>query len=340
MTNPVNVAVVGATGAVGGMIVELLAERQFPLNELFLLASDNSAGTSVKFKNRKILVHDLAEFDFSQVQLAFFAVPESVAAEKVPDATASECVVIDNSAYFRNEIDTPLLVIHPQDEVLSELPLSRIISSPHPAANFLSQTLKPLLAEYDIEQVNLTVFEPVSLFGKAAVEELGGQAVALLNMREISPARLPFQVLFNLSPMPGGRDSDGFCEDEKQVIVETKKILGSADMAINVSASLVPVFYGVGLSVQVLCKSDVKLETVKTLFSAQAGLEICVENERLPAPSALKHGSGTESVYIGNVRKVPDLNRGLNYQVYADNIKTGAALNSIYIGENLVKGVL
>lgn len=340
MTEPVNVAVVGATGAVGGAIVELLAERQFPLNELFLLASDRSAGTSVMFKNRKIVVHELAQFDFSQVQLAFFAVPEAVAAEVVPRATAAGCTVIDSSAHFRDTEDAALVLPHRGEAPALTLPASRIFASPHPAAGFLSQALDPLLTLIDIKQVNTVIHHSVSIFGKAAVEALGSQAVALLNMREPPTDTLPFQVAFNLSPLPDSRDADGYTRDEKQVIVETKKILGRADMDINAMAALAPVFYGIGMVVQITTNSDPDLDRVKAAWSKAPALELCVEDTKIPYPNALKHGSGTDFVYIGNVRQGPSGSHGLSFWIFADNIRTGGAANSVYIGESLVKGVL
>ncbi|WNH47645.1 aspartate-semialdehyde dehydrogenase [Stenotrophomonas aracearum] len=335
MNNPdrrFHVAVVGATGAVGETMLSILAERNFPIATLSLLASSRSAGGEIEFEGQKIKVQDLATFDPSGVDIALFSAGGSVSKEFGPKFAAAGAVVIDNSSAFRYDEDVPLVVSEVNPEALKNRPRG-IVANPNCSTMQMLVALAPLHRQYGIQRINVATYQSVSGGGRSALEELGKQTGQLLSFQDIDPQRFPVQIAFNLIPHIDDFQDNGFTKEEMKLVWETRKILGDDSILVNPTAVRVPVFYGHSEAVSIETRDKVTPDAARELLSRSPGVEVVDKHEAGGYPTPVTHASGTDAVYVGRIREDLSHPRGLNLWIVSDNIRKGAALNAVQLAE-------
>ena len=335
MSNPdrrFHVAVVGATGAVGETMLAILAERNFPIATLSLLASSRSAGGEIEYQGEKIKVQDLSTFDPAGVDIALFSAGGSVSKEFGPKFAAAGAVVIDNSSAFRYDDDVPLVVSEVNPEALKHRPRG-IIANPNCSTMQMLVALAPLHRQYGIERINVATYQSVSGGGRSALEELGKQTGQLLSFQEIDPQRFPVQIAFNLIPHIDDFQDNGFTKEEMKLVWETRKILGDDSILVNPTAVRVPVFYGHSEAVTIETRDKVTPDAARELLSRSPGVEVVDKHEAGGYPTPVTHASGTDAVYVGRIREDLSHPRGLNLWIVSDNIRKGAALNAVQLAE-------
>jgi len=340
VSKKVDVAVVGATGAVGEAMLEILHQRQFQVGKVYALASARSAGTTVDFGNRSLMVEDLATFDFSKVQVGLFSPGASVSKEYAPIAAAAGCVVIDNTSQFRYDDDIPLVVPEVNPDAIVEYKNRGIIANPNCSTIQMMVALKPIYDAVGIERINVATYQAVSGTGKPAMDELARQTADLLNGRSIQKAIYPKQIAFNVLPHIDVFEENGYTKEEMKMVLETKKIMGDESIVVNPTAVRVPVFYGHSEAIHIETRDKITAEDAKKLFTDFDGIELMDSHEDGGYPTAVSDASGQDPVFVGRVREDISHPRGLNLWVVADNVRKGAALNSVQIAEVLVEKYL
>ncbi len=337
MAKKYNVAVVGATGAVGEVMLSILAERDFPIGEIAALASSRSAGKEVDFGRRKLTIQDLDEFDFSNTDIALFSAGGSISAEHAPRAAAAGCVVIDNTSHFRREPDIPLVVpeVNPKD--VAGYPERGIIANPNCSTIQMVVALKPIDDAATIERINVATYQAVSGTGKEAIDELAQQTASLLNGRPVETAVYPKQIAFNCLPHIDTFQDNGYTREEMKMVWETHRILGREDIGVNPTTVRVPVFYGHSEAVHIETREHLGAAAARELLSAAPGVKVLDEQVDGGYPTAVTEGAGHDPVHVGRIRDDISHPRGLDLWVVSDNVRKGAALNSVQIAELLIK---
>lgn len=337
MSKKYNVAVVGATGAVGEVMLSILAERGFPVNEVAALASSRSAGTRVAFGRKHLTVQDLAGFDFSDTDIALFSAGGSISAEHAPRAAAAGAVVIDNTSHFRNDPDIPLIVPEVNPEALAGYTQRNIIANPNCSTIQMVVALKPIDDAVGIERINVCTYQAVSGTGKEAIDELAQQTAQLLNGRSIKPHVYPRQIAFNVLPHIDTFEENGYTREEMKMVWETRKILGRESIGVNPTTVRVPVFYGHSEAVHIETRERISATDARELLSRAPGVKVLDERRDGGYPTAVTEGAHHDAVYVGRIREDISHERGLDLWVVADNVRKGAALNSVQIAEILIK---
>ena len=332
MSKQFKVAVVGATGAVGEVMLSILAERDFPASEVIALASERSAGTSVAFGNGDLVVQDLATFDPTGVDIALFSAGGATSKEYAPKFAAAGAVVIDNSSTFRYDDDVPLVVSEVNPEAARNRPRG-IIANPNCSTMQLMVALKPIHDAAGIERINVATYQSVSGAGRSGLEELGVQTGQLLNFQEIEPKKFQAQIAFNLIPHIDEFLDNGYTKEEMKLVWETRKILGDDSIQVNPTAVRVPVFYGHSEAVNVETRDKLTAQQARELLERAPGVVVVDEHKAGGYPTPVTHASGTDAVYVGRIREDLSHPRGLNLWVVSDNIRKGAALNAVQIAE-------
>ena len=332
----IDIAIAGATGAVGEVLLEILAERDFPVGRLYPLASARSAGTTVMFKGRPILVEDIAAFDFSKVKLGLFSAGGDVSAEYAPKAAAAGCVVIDNTSKFRLEDDIPLVVAEVNPEALAGFRNRNIIANPNCSTMQLMVALKPLHDAAHIERINIATYQAVSGAGRKGVDELASQTAALLNGRPAEPSAFTKQIAFNAIPHINSFEENGYTTEEMKLVWETRKILSSPEIRVNPTCVRIPVFYGHSEAVAIETRQPLSAQEARALLEVAPGVTVIDERADGGYPTAVPDASGTDPVFVGRIREDISHSNGLNLWVVSDNVRKGAALNSVQIGELLL----
>jgi aspartate-semialdehyde dehydrogenase len=340
MSNQYSVAVVGATGAVGEAMIQVLEQREFPVRDLFPLASTRSAGSSVMFRGRGHTVGVLEEFDFSKAQIALFSAGASVSAEYAPRAGAAGCVVIDNSSQFRYDDDVPLVVPEVNPAATAGYTTRYIIANPNCSTIQMVVALKPLHDAAGIERINVATYQSVSGTGKEAIEELASQTAALLNGKEARARVYPRQIAFNVLPHIDVFQDNGYTKEEMKMVWETRKILGDPSIGVNATCVRVPVFFGHSEAVHLETREKLGAERARALLRAAPGVVVLDEARDGGYPTAVSESAGTDPVFVGRIRDDISHPRGLDLWVVSDNVRKGAALNSVQIAEILVKDYL
>ena len=340
MSRTFDVAVVGATGAVGETMLEILAERKFPVGEVYPLASERSAGKKVKFGSRQLTVQNLADFDFSKVQIGLFSAGASISKDYAPKATAAGCVVVDNTSQFRYDDEIPLVVPEVNPEAIADYTRHGIIANPNCSTIQMLVALKPLHDAARIERINVCTYQAVSGTGKEAIEELATQSARLLNGQPIETKVYPKQIAFNVLPHIDVFQDNGYTKEEMKMVWETRKIMGDDSIQVNPTAVRVPVFYGHSEAVHIETRDKLTADQARALLDKAPGVVVLDEHRDGGYPTAVTEGAGTDPVYVGRIREDISHSRGLDLWVVADNVRKGAALNSIQIAEVLVKDYL
>ena len=336
----INVAVVGATGAVGEIMLEILAERDFPVNELYPLASERSAGTTVMYKNKPVTVGNLAEFDFSKAQIGLFSAGGSISAEYAPKAGNAGCIVIDNTSNFRYEDDIPLVVPEVNSHKIAEYGNRNIIANPNCSTIQMVVALKPIYDAVGIKRISVSTYQAVSGTGKAGIEELAKQTAELLNGRQVETYVYPKQIAFNALPHIDDFQENGYTKEEMKMNWETRKIFNDNSIQVSATCVRIPVFYGHSESVQIETHKPISEHEVKDLLSEAEGVTVIDERQDGGYPTAVSESAGQDSVFVGRIRQDISFPNGVNLWVVADNVRKGAALNSVQIAEKLIKSHL
>ena len=340
MTDRIDVAVVGATGVVGESMLEILAERRFPVGKIFALASERSVGMKVAFGNRELTVEDLAGFDFSQVQIGLFSAGGSISAEYAPIAAAAGCVVVDNTSHFRYDDDIPLVVPEVNADAIDGYTNRGIIANPNCSTIQMVVALKPIYDAAGIERINVATYQAVSGAGRDAIEELVRQVTTLLNGRPLEIEGAAKQIAFNAVPHIDAFQDNRYTKEEMKMVWETRKIFGDPDILVNPTAVRIPAFYGHSEAVHIETRDKISAAAVCELLQNAPGVQLVDGVETGAYPTAVTEASGTDPVYVGRIREDISHPRGINMWVVADNIRKGAALNSVQIAEILAKNHL
>lgn len=332
MSKRFNVAVVGATGAVGEVMLSILAERKFPIDKIVALASERSAGDYVQFGNDEVMVRDLATFDPTGIDIALFSAGGSISKEYAPKFAAAGAVVIDNSSAFRYDDDVPLVVSEVNPEAAKQRPRG-IIANPNCSTMQMVVAIGPIHRKVGIERINVATYQSVSGAGRSGLEELGKQTAALLNFQAIEPERFQTQIAFNLIPHIDDFLDNGFTKEEMKLVWETRKILGDDRIQVNPTAVRVPVFYGHSEAVNVETREKITAADVRELLRNAPGVEVVDERKAAGYPTPVTHASGRDPVFVGRIRDDLSHPRAVNLWVVSDNIRKGAALNAVQIAE-------
>ena len=334
-----DVAVLGATGAVGETMISILAERGFPVGTLYPLASHRSAGTRIEFLGQHLMVRDVADFDFSSVQICLFSAGAGVSAEYAPRAAEEGCVVIDNTSQFRRDEDIPLVVPEVNPDEIARFSNRGIIANPNCSTIQMVVALKPLYDAVGIERINVCTYQAVSGTGKKAIEELARQSAALLSGQPIEDhiRAYPKQIAFNAIPHIDTFLDNGYTKEEMKMVWETKKILGDESIQVNPTTVRIPVFYGHSEAVHIETRQKITAEEARTLLEQAPGVVVLDERDDGGYPTAVTESVDTDPVYVGRIREDISHPLGLNLWVVSDNIRKGAALNSVQIAELLIK---
>jgi aspartate-semialdehyde dehydrogenase len=340
MSAKYDVAVVGATGAVGETMLEILAERKFPVNRVYPLASERSAGKKVPFGSSYLTVEDLGSFDFSKVQIGLFSAGAGISEKFAPRAAAAGCVVIDNTSRFRYDDEIPLVVPEVNPGAIAGYTRHGIIANPNCSTIQMLVALKPLHDAAGIERINVCTYQAVSGTGKEAIEELAAQTAELLNGRSAPAKVYPKQIAFNVLPQIDVFQENGYTKEEMKMVWETRKIMEDDSIQVNPTAVRVPVFYGHSEAVHIETRDKLTVEQAMALLQKAEGIVLLDERRDGGYPTAVSEGAGHDPVYVGRIREDISHPRGLDLWVVADNVRKGAALNSIQIAEILVKEYL
>ena len=340
MSEKFDVAVVGATGAVGESMLEILEQRGFPVNNVYPLASGRSAGKRIPFKGKHLTVQELASFDFSKVQIGLFSAGASISAQFAPLAARAGCVVIDNTSQFRYDDDIPLVVPEVNPQAIADYRSRGIIANPNCSTIQMLVALKPLYDAAGIERINVCTYQAVSGTGKEAIEELAKQTAELLNGRSVEPQVYPRQIAFNVLPQIDVFQDNGYTKEEMKMVWETKKIMGDNSIRVNPTTVRVPVFYGHSEAVHIETRRKLTAAQARELLQQAPGVVVLDERRDGGYPTAVTDAAGKDPVFVGRIREDISHPQGLDLWIVADNVRKGAALNSIQIAEILVQEYL
>jgi len=332
-----NIAIAGATGAVGETLLSILKERKFPIGELVPLASERSAGSKVEFGHRSITVRNLADYDFNGIDIAFFSAGGSVSRVHVPRAADAGAIVIDNTSEFRYQPDVPLVISEVNPHAIEQYRSRGIIANPNCSTMQLLVALAPIHRAVGIERINVATYQSVSGTGHRALEELGRQTASLLNFDDVKPKVYPVQIAFNVIPHGGDFTDNGYTMEEMKIVWETRKILEDESIQVNPTCVRVPVFYGHSEAVHIETKRKITAAEARALLEKAPGLVVVDEHKAGGYPTPVTHAAGKDPVFVGRIREDISHPRGLDLWIVADNIRKGAALNAVQIAEILGK---
>ncbi len=332
-----NVAIAGATGAVGEAMIEILAERKFPVGELYLLASERSAGKTVRFNGRSVRVERLDEFDFGKAQIGLFSAGGSLSKEFAPKAAAAGCVVIDNTSQFRYDDDIPLVVPEVNPEAIGNYRTRGIIANPNCSTIQMLVALNPIHKAVGIDRINVATYQAVSGAGAKAIRELASQTADALNGKPMTTEAFPVQIAFNALPQIDAFQDNGYTKEEMKMVWETRKIFADDSIQVNPTCVRVPVFFGHSEAVHIETREKITAEQARKLLSKAPGVVVMDEHKEKGWPTAVGQAANHDPVYVGRIREDISHPRGLDLWVVADNVRKGAALNSIQIAEKLIE---
>ena len=340
MSKVFDVAVVGATGAVGETMLRVLHERNFPVGQVYPLASSRSAGKRVDFGGKMLVVEDLDSFVFTKVQIGLFSAGGSISEKYAPIAAEAGCVVVDNTSHFRYDDDIPLVVPEVNPEAIADYKTRGIIANPNCSTIQMLVALKPIYDAVGIARINVCTYQAVSGTGKPAIEELAGQTADLLGGKSIEANVYPKQIAFNVLPQIDVFEDNGYTREEMKMVWETRKIFSDDSIMVNPTAVRVPVFYGHSEAIHIETREKISAARARELLEGTEGIVVVDEHIDGGYPTAVTEGVDTDPVYVGRIREDISHPMGLDMWVVADNVRKGAATNSIQIAEILAKSHL
>jgi len=329
------VAVVGATGAVGQTMLEILEERNFPVAEIVPVASSRSAGSRISFKGKEYVVQDLETFDPAGLDIALFSAGGSTSKQHAPRFAAAGCYVIDNSSAWRMDQDVCLVVPEVNPHALEMARSNHIIANPNCSTIQMVVALKPLHDAVPIKRVVVSTYQAVSGAGGKAIDELAKQTAQLLNAQEASVEVFPARIAFNVIPQIDVFMEDGYTKEERKMMDETRKIM-EADIAVTATTVRVPVFYGHSESVNVTFEAPMSAEQARNILADAAGICVVDDPKGADYPMA-SEAAGSDPVWVGRIRDDKSCPNSLHLWIVADNVRKGAALNAVQIAEILTR---
>tara|TARA_Y200000002_G_C22673533_1_gene661110 strand:+ start:1304 stop:2326 length:1023 start_codon:yes stop_codon:yes gene_type:complete len=340
MSKKYNIAVVGATGAVGQMMIQILLERKFPVKKLDLLASKNSEGKKINISGNNFKVKSLDNFDFQETDIALFSAGAAISKKYASHATKNNAVVIDNTSFFRYEKNVPLIVPEVNGKEISCYKETGIIANPNCSTIQMLVAIKPIHDVCKIKRINVCTYQAVSGSGNLAIEELKDQINAYTQNKNIESKIYPKQIAFNVIPQIDQFMDNGYTKEEMKMVWETKKILDDA-IEVNPTAVRVPVFYGHSEAVHLELEEKISANKVKEiLMDKNSGVILVDEHKDGGYPCAANECEDSNEVFVGRVREDISIQNGINMWVVSNNIRKGAAYNSIQIAELLIKDYL
>ncbi|MFB3100864.1 MAG: aspartate-semialdehyde dehydrogenase [Gammaproteobacteria bacterium] len=340
MSKKFNVAVVGATGAVGETMLSILQERHFPVENIVALASSRSAGSTIRYEGKTVVIEELEKFDFKGIDIGLFSPGASVSKIHAPRAVEAGCVVIDNTSEFRYDDDIPLVIPEVNPHAIADYKNRGIIANPNCSTIQMLVALKPIHDAATIERINVCTYQAVSGTGKEAIEELAKQTAELLNGRPAVCEVYPKQIAFNALPHIDDFQDNGYTKEEMKMVWETRKIFEDDAIQVNPTAVRIPVFFGHSEAVHIETRKKLSAEQVKKILSNKPGIELMDEHKDGGYPTAVSEAAGNDPVFVGRIREDISHPQGINLWVVSDNVRKGAALNSVQIAEILVKDYL
>ncbi|MDH2917739.1 MAG: aspartate-semialdehyde dehydrogenase [Sideroxydans sp.] len=335
MSKLYDVCILGATGAVGEAMLAILQQRNFPVRNLYPLASSRSAGSKVTFHGKEITVLDVDGFDFSKAQIGLFSAGGSVSEKYAPIAAAAGCVVIDNTAHFRYDRDIPLVVPEVNPHAIAQYKNRGIIANPNCSTIQMLVALKPIKDAVGIARINVATYQAVSGTGKEAIDELTAQTRALLDAKTAVADVYPKQIAFNVLPQIDVFMENGYTKEEMKMVWETQKIMEDDSILVNPTAVRVPVFYGHSEAVHIETKKKITAAQARALLEKAPGVKVVDERVAGGWPTAIE-AQGQDATFVGRIREDLSHPMGLNMWVVSDNVRKGAALNSVQIAEILI----
>ncbi len=339
MTKQYDVCILGATGVVGEAMLSILEQRIFPVRKLYPLASSRSAGSTVTFRNQEITVLDVDGFDFSQTQIGLFSAGASVSEKYAPIAAAAGCVVIDNTSQFRYDADIPLVVPEVNPHAIAQYKNRGIIANPNCSTIQMLVALKPIYDAVGITRINVATYQAVSGTGKEAVEELAAQTRALFSQQNVVTEVYPKRIAFNVLPQIDMFMDNGYTKEEMKMVWETRKILEDDSVMVNPTAVRVPVFYGHSEAVHIETKRKISAVDARALLEKAPGVKVMDKREPGGYPTPIE-AEGQDATMVGRIREDISHPNGLNMWVVSDNVRKGAAFNSVQIAEILIEKYL
>lgn len=326
MSQQFNIAVFGATGAVGETMVEVLQEREFPMGDIYLLASERSEGKTYRINGKTVRVENVENFDWSQVHIALFSAGGEQSAKWAPIAADEGVVVIDNSSNFRYEYDVPLVVPEVNPEAIAEFRNRNIIANPNCSTIQMLVALKPIHDAVGIDRINVTTYQSVSGAGKTGIDELAGQTAMLLNGKPVENKAFSQQIAFNCIPQIDQFMDNGYTKEEMKMVWETQKIFNDASIMVNPTCVRVPVFYGHAEAVHLETRAPISAEEVTQLLEQTDGIEVFHGEDM---PTQVRDAGGKDHVMVGRIRNDISHHSGINLWVVADNVRKGADRKSV-----------
>ncbi|MFQ6078388.1 MAG: aspartate-semialdehyde dehydrogenase [Thermodesulfobacteriota bacterium] len=330
------VCIVGATGVVGREMFSILEERDFPVSDLKLLASERTAGTTQEFKGEKLKVQVLREDSFKGMEIGLFSAGGSISQKYAPIASEEGCVVIDNTSAFRMDPEVPLVVPEVNPHAIADYDHKGIIANPNCSTIQMVVVLKPIHDVAKIKSVIVSTYQSVSGTGKEAIRELEKQTLAIFNQRELKSEVYPHQIAFNCIPHIDVFSENGYTKEEIKMINETKKIMEDESIGITATTVRVPVFYGHSESVNIETTKKITPDEVRDILAQAPGVKV-VDNPRKNEYPLAIYATGKDETFVGRVREDPSIEKGIDMWIVSDNIRKGAALNAVQIAEILAE---
>lgn len=340
MTKKLNIAVLGANGAVGETILKILEARNFPVATLYPLASSRSAGKTVMFNGKPLKIIDVENFDFAQADIGLFSAGGSASAKYAPIAAAANCIVIDNTSQFRNEVDIPLVIPEVNPEDIEMYSARNIIANPNCSTIQMLVVLKPIYDAVGITRINVATYQAVSGAGRSAISELISQCSELLNGRPVEAKVFSQQIAFNAIPQIDSFEDNGYTREEMKMVWETRKIFHDAKIQVNPTAVRIPVIYGHSEAINIETNSKLSVVDARELLKKAPGVSVLDQTSNAEYPTPIQQGAGEDAVFVGRIREDISHPQALNLWVVADNIRKGAALNTVQIAELLLSQYL
>jgi aspartate-semialdehyde dehydrogenase len=335
----INVAVAGATGAVGNQMIRCLEERNFPVKRIRLLASSRSVGRKLYFKGDPVAVEELTDKSFDGMELALFSAGAGTSLKFAPIAAEAGCVVVDNSSAWRMDPEVPLVVPEVNPHAIADYRQKGIIANPNCSTIQMVVVLNPIHKRYGIKRIVVSTYQAVSGTGKKAIEELLDQTRSMINFLQWERKVYPHRIAFNCLPHIDAFMDNGYTKEEMKMVNETRKILEDADIGVNATTVRVPVFFGHSESVNVETRRPFTVEAVRSLLMEEPSVKVMDDPDRNLYPMAID-AAGQDLTLVGRIRKDESIENGISMWIVADNIRKGAATNAVQIGEILAQKFL
>lgn len=338
-TKKLNLALAGATGAVGNQMIECLEERDFPVNTIKMLASSRSAGRELTFCGQTIVVEEMTEDSFEGMDIALFSAGGGTSKHFAPHAAKAGCVVVDNSSAWRMDPEVPLVVPEVNPGAVAGYTAKGIIANPNCSTIQMVVALNPIHRQYGIKRIVVSTYQAVSGTGKKAIDELFDQTRAIMNFQDAKKTVYPHQIAFNCLPHIDTFDDSGYTKEEIKMVNETRKIMGDDSIQVTATTVRVPVFYGHSESVNIETEKPIAVDAVRALLAEAPGVAVLDDPSENIYPLPID-AAGKDLTYVGRIREDFSIENGINMWVVADNIRKGAATNTVQIAEILAQDYL